>query len=121
MAENKLQWKRIAKGERLPYDSLLMKKDGTITPVVSSATFEACQDAYYLPVEEIRTLPKEESGLTWEDIDTITLEYVKKSNPTLSKFITKENLRASYYLRGEYDTYRQGLIDMFRILKKGQL
>lgn len=78
---------------------------------------------YYLPVKDvieiIKDFPKEESELTWEDIDTIALEYVKKSNPTLSKFITKESLRASYSLRGEYDTYRQGLIDMFRILKKG--
>ena len=56
--------------------------------------------------------------LTWEDIDTMALEYVKKSNPTLSKIITKESLRASYYLRGDYDTYRQGLIDMYNKIKK---
>lgn len=118
METNKIQWRRIAKGEVLPCTAMLMKEDGTISTVATCAGVVVGQDAYYLPVEELRSLPKDDGELTREDIDTIALEYVKRSNPTLSKIITKESLRASYYLRGEYYTYRQGLIDMFRILKK---
>jgi hypothetical protein len=61
MATNKLQWKRIAKGDRLPCDSLLMKKDGTIPSVVSGTGVKVGQDAYYLSVEELKSFPKEEN------------------------------------------------------------
>ena len=50
--------------------------------------------------------------------------YYKAGNetqPTLSELITKESLKASYYLRGEYDTYRQGLIDMYNKIKSDRL
>ena len=61
MEINKVQWRMIAKGEKLPCDSFLMKKDGTMTSMVTGAGVTVGQDAYYLPVEELRTLPKEES------------------------------------------------------------
>lgn len=61
METNKLQWKRIAKGDRLPCDSLLMKKNGTIKSMVSGAGVKVGQDAYYLSVEELKSFPKEES------------------------------------------------------------
>lgn len=60
MKTNKIQWKRIAGGEELPSDSLLMRYDGTITTVGTCAGVKVGQYAYYLPVEELRTLPKEE-------------------------------------------------------------
>ena len=71
------------------------------------------REALFAVIPELK-----ESQLTLEDIDTMALEHVKKLNPTLSELITKESLRASYYLRGEYDTYRQGLIDMYNKIKK---
>ena len=59
METNKLQWKRIAEGDRLPCDALLMKKDGTILSVISGAGVKVGQDAYYLPAEKLKSLPKE--------------------------------------------------------------
>lgn len=61
MEINKVQWRMIAKGEKLPCDSFLMRKDGTITSMVTGAGVTVGQDAYYLPVEELRSFPKEES------------------------------------------------------------
>lgn len=123
MEENKLpMWKPIKIGDKLPCQSFLRKKNGEILKLSTVAGVTVGQDCYYLPVDEvinvIKDYPIEESELTREDIDTMALEYVKKINPTLSELITKESLRASYYLRGEYDTYRQGLIDMYNKIKK---
>lgn len=61
MEANKIQWKRIAKGEKLPCTAMLMKEDGTIITVATCAGVVVGQDAYYLPVEELRSFPKEES------------------------------------------------------------
>ena len=61
MAKEQSKWKRIAKGEKLPCDSLLMKKDGTIISVVTGGGVKVGQDAYYPPIEELKSFPKEES------------------------------------------------------------
>lgn len=61
MEINKVQWRLIAKGAKLPCDSFLMRKDGTITSMATGAGVTVGQDAYYLPVEELRSFPKEES------------------------------------------------------------
>ena len=65
MATNKLQWKRIAKGDKLPCQSFLRKKNGEILKLSTVAGVTVGQDAYYLPVdeviEEIRNYPIEES------------------------------------------------------------
>lgn len=60
METNKIQWRRISEGEELPCDSLLMRYDGTITRG-TCAGVKAGQDAYYLPFDELKKLPKEES------------------------------------------------------------
>ena len=65
MATNKLQWKRITKGDRLPCQSFLRKKDGEILKLSTVGGVKVGQDCYYLPVddviEEIKNYPIEES------------------------------------------------------------
>ena len=65
MATNKLQWKRIAKGDKLPCQSFLRKKNGEILKLSTVAGVTVGQDAYYLPIddviEEIKNYPIEES------------------------------------------------------------
>lgn len=65
MATNKLQWKRIAKEDRLPCQSFLRKKDGEILKLSTSGGVKVGQDCYYLPVDEvinvIKDYPVEES------------------------------------------------------------
>lgn len=75
MEINKVQWRMIAKGEKLPCDSFLMRKDGTMTSMVTGAGVTVGQDAYYLPVEELRSLPKEENK------DERMIQYFKDLTP----------------------------------------
>lgn len=82
MEINKVQWRIIAKGEKLPCDSFLMRKDGTIPSVISSAGVKIGQDAYYLPVEELRSFPKEESK------DDRMVKFIKNQLFNIKKTIT---------------------------------
>ena len=60
MSENNLCWKRIRKGERLPCKSYLLKDDGTLIDMPSGEGILVGQDAYYLPCDELKKLPKGE-------------------------------------------------------------
>jgi len=86
METNKIQWRRIAKGEELPCDALLMRNDGTIPPKVgSNAGVIVAKDAYYLPIEELRNLPKEESKD--ERIRKELIEFVKSRGGFKQEYI----------------------------------
>lgn len=87
MAANKLQWRRIAKGDKLPCQSFLRKKNGEILKLSTGAGVTVGQDAYYLPVdeviEEIKNYPIEESED--ERIRKAILELVRQSSEILEK------------------------------------
>ena len=109
MAQNKLQWKIIAKGNILPCQSFLRKKDGEILKLSTTGGVKVGQDCYYLPVDEvinvIKDYPIEGGELTGKDIDTIALEHVKKckaftsleQSRKLAKFLPLESADMYYF------------------------
>ena len=95
MATNKLQWKRIAMGDKLPCQSFLRKKDGEILKLSTIGGVTVGQDCYYLPVDEvinvIKDYPIEESE------DERTINNIKKVIGWHRSMFTEKSLMPEQY------------------------
>lgn len=127
MATNKLQWKIIANGDKLPCQSFLRKKNGEILKLPTDAGIKVGQDAYYLPVDDvievIRNYPIEESED--ERIRKCIEDLIKEHTFSNIYGVTKEDCLSWLEKQGQTftkkdidDAYLKGVCDAKQELEK---